>query len=83
VGLDDNQPLGLSGSEAALPMWTRFMKRALAGRQSQPFDVPGGIHFLDIDPETGGRATAACPSILREAFLQGTEPASWCPAHPF
>jgi membrane carboxypeptidase/penicillin-binding protein len=40
VGLDDNQPLGLSGTQAALPLWTTFMKRALAGaaavRSSRP-----------------------------------------------
>ena len=31
VGFDDNQPLGLSGAQAALPIWTQFMTRALAG----------------------------------------------------
>src|SRR5262249_36201996 len=31
VGHDDNQALGLSGGQAALPMWTAFMQRALAG----------------------------------------------------
>jgi membrane peptidoglycan carboxypeptidase len=29
VGRDDNRPLGLSGAQAALPIWTEFMKRAL------------------------------------------------------
>jgi penicillin-binding protein 1B len=28
VGLDDGQPLGLTGAQAALPLWTAFMKRA-------------------------------------------------------
>ena len=32
VGLDDNQPVGLSGTQAALPIWTTFMKRALSGQ---------------------------------------------------
>ena len=36
VGFDDNQPLGLSGSQAALPIWTQFMTRALAGRAERP-----------------------------------------------
>jgi penicillin-binding protein 1B len=31
VGRDDGQPLGLSGAQAALPIWTEFMKRALQG----------------------------------------------------
>ena len=37
VGCDDNTPLGLSGTQAALPIWTAFMKNALAGNQSVPF----------------------------------------------
>jgi membrane carboxypeptidase/penicillin-binding protein len=37
VGFDDNQPVGLSGAKAALPIWTQFMKAALAGRASVPF----------------------------------------------
>ena len=35
VGLDDNQALGLSGAQAALPIWTQFMTRALAGHANQ------------------------------------------------
>ena len=38
VGLDDNQPLGLSGTQAALPIWTPFMTRALAGHANVPFE---------------------------------------------
>ena len=37
VGFDDNQVLGLSGSQAAVPIWGQFMKGALAGHTSQPF----------------------------------------------
>ena len=32
VGLDDDSPLGLTGAEAALPIWTAFMRGALAER---------------------------------------------------
>ena len=34
VGMDDNQPVGLSGTQAALPIWTSFMT-ARAGRPRQ------------------------------------------------
>src|SRR5207244_6260630 len=61
VGFDDNQPLGLSGAQAALPIWTQFMKRALAGRQSLPFEVPDGISFVEIDADTGKLAQPGCP----------------------
>ena len=81
VGFDDNQPVGLSGAQAALPIWTQFMTRAVAGHASLPFDVPGGIAFADIDPDTGTLASPACPLTIRQAFLAGTEPTQTCDAH--
>jgi penicillin-binding protein 1B len=83
VGFDDNQPVGLSGARAALPIWTQFMKAALAGHASVPFDVPDGIAFADIDPDTGKLATPACPRTFHEAFLAGTEPTEACELHRF
>jgi membrane carboxypeptidase/penicillin-binding protein len=83
VGLDDNQALGLSGSQAALPIWTQFMARALAGHANMAFDVPDGIVFADIDRDTGKLATPACPRVFRESFLAGTEPTEICPIHSF
>ena len=81
VGFDDNQPVGLSGSQAALPIWTQFMKAALAGRSSVPFEVPEGIVFMDIDPLTGKLATPQCPKRFTEAFVAGTEPTEACELH--
>jgi penicillin-binding protein 1B len=83
VGLDDNQPLGLSGTQAALPIWTSFMSRALAGRPSVEFDVPEGITFVEIDRDTGKAAAPGCPRIFREAFIPGTEPTEVCQLHGF
>jgi penicillin-binding protein 1B len=83
VGLDDNQALGLSGSQAALPIWTQFMIRALAGHTSLPFEPPAGIVFADIDRDTGKLATPGCPRVFREAFLAGSEPTETCKLHYF
>ena len=83
VGLDDNQALGLSGSQAALPIWTQFMTRALAGHGNVSFETPEGISFVDIDRDTGKLATPSCPRVYREAFLVGTEPTETCPVHHF
>ena len=83
VGLDDNQALGLSGAQAALPIWTQFMARALAGHANQAFEVPDGIVFVDIDKDTGKLATPACPHVFRESFRAGTEPTEPCDIHYF
>jgi penicillin-binding protein 1B len=83
VGLDDNQPLGLSGTQAALPIWTSFMTRALAGRPNLAFEPPEGITFVEIDRDTGRVATPGCPRIFNEAFIEGTEPREVCPLHSY
>jgi penicillin-binding protein 1B len=81
VGIDDNTPLGLSGSQAALPIWTSFMSRALGGRGSSSFPIPDGLVFAEIDPDTGGLAMPGCPRIRHEAFLPGTVPTVGCMLH--
>ena len=81
VGLDNNQPLGLSGSQAALPIWTSFMKNALAGRSASTFEAPEGVSFVEIDRDTGRIATPICPRVTTEAFLAGAEPLSVCELH--
>jgi penicillin-binding protein 1B len=83
VGFDDNQPVGLSGAQAALPIWTPFMMRALAGRSSVPFEVPEGITFAEICTASGKLAAAHCPKTFSEAFVAGTEPMEQCLVHQF
>lgn len=83
VGFDDNDPTGLSGSDAAVPMWARYMRAVAAGDKALEFPVPAGIVFADVDRTSGGRATPYCPpgTIVREAFKSGTEPTHACPLH--
>ncbi len=82
VGFDDNTPVGLSGTRAALPIWVDFMKAALGGRRPTPFPPPPeGIVFVQIDRDTGLLAGPHCPSTRNEAFVAGTEPREICGAH--
>jgi penicillin-binding protein 1B len=81
VGFDDNQPLGLSGTQAAVPIWASFMMKALAGRANVPFEPPAGVSFVEIDRDTGKLATPTCPRVTTEAFLAGTEPLEVCELH--
>ena len=83
VGLDDNLPVGLSGSQAAVPIWTSFMSRALAGRPNVPFQTPEGISMVEIDRDTGKMAAPMCPRVFTEAFITGTEPTQICPLHSY
>src|SRR5689334_1766230 len=83
VGLDDNRPIGLSGAQAALPIWTTFMMRALQGHANLSFDTPEDLEFVEIDPDTGYLAGPGCPKTINESFLPGTAPGEICPGHGF
>jgi penicillin-binding protein 1B len=64
IGFDDNQQLGLTGAEAALPAWTEFMSGAVGMRPDlggTNFECPEGIKFVEIDSATGLLATVTCP----------------------
>ena len=74
VGFDDGRPHGLSGAEAALPIWADFMKQALGAYPAGPFARPPGISIVDVDTTNGKRAGAFCPLVAPEFFLAGTEP---------
>jgi penicillin-binding protein 1B len=82
VGFDNGTKLGLSGAQAAVPIWTDFMKKATAGTPVTDFAPPAGIRMMDVDPLTGYRATPNCPTVIQEAFLEGEEPSAYCPLHP-
>jgi penicillin-binding protein 1B len=82
VGYDDNTPVNLSGAKAALPIWVDFMKGALAGIPPRPLPVPAtNIVFVEIDAQTGLRASPYCPKVISESFIAGTEPIEICQWH--
>ena len=81
VGFDNNSSMGLPGSEAALPIWTDFMRQALADTPHDSFPVPAGIKLVDIDKKDGEMARPECPKQVREAYLSAEAPRSVCEVH--
>lgn len=84
VGLDDYQDIKLEGAKAALPIWTDFMKRAHKHREYRDvtdFEVPDGVVSAQIDPESGQLATSACPQVVTDYYLLGSQPVQFCPLH--
>lgn len=84
VGFDDHQDIKMEGAHAALPVWVEFMKRAHLHREYRnvsDFAAPAGVVSVQIDPDTGGLATANCPRTQTEFFIEGTQPVDVCPLH--
>ena len=76
MGYDDERPLGHmeTGARAALPIWLKFMQKALEGTYVKDFQVPEGVVFTRIDHATGMPATPATEKAIFEAFKEGTAP---------
>jgi penicillin-binding protein 1A len=75
VGFDDQRSLGRheAGGRTALPIWTAFMEKALAGRPVHDFTQPPGVTVARIDPRTGLLAAPGADG-QDEVFLDGTVP---------
>ena len=80
VGFDDERPLRLTGSQAALPIWMDLASRIIPPTVSA-FAAPPGVIVRAIDPKTGQLATSQCPEQVSEVFIEGTEPGVYCEVH--
>jgi len=84
IGYDDNQQLGLTGADAALPAWIDFMKEAVAVRPSlggPSFLKPAGMTTVRIDPETGFLAGPDCPASEVVSVASRFAPVTDCYKH--
>jgi len=81
VGFDDYTDLKISGSASAAPIWTEFMKKAVAQPAysgTRYFSAPPGVIAVQLDRVTNLRATASCPETYTATFIAGTEPQATC-----
>ncbi len=77
VGFDNEQSLGRgeTGGKAALPIWKNFMQDAEKFfENNEEFEVPEGIVFTNIDNNTGGVVNMNSKRIVKQAFVEGTQP---------
>ncbi|MBV9494744.1 MAG: PBP1A family penicillin-binding protein [Acidobacteria bacterium] len=83
IGFDDNAPIGISGGEGAVPIWTRYMVGATAGQPNMDFPAPPNVTFAEMDETSGGLAVPECPSnsVVNQAFKSETRPTNPCPLH--
>jgi penicillin-binding protein 1B len=79
VGCDRDRRLGLTGTQAAVPIWARFMEFAHRDRPLRDFESPPDVVEVWIDGDTGYRAGPTCPRVMRAAFAKKTEPRQTCP----
>jgi membrane carboxypeptidase/penicillin-binding protein len=81
VGHDAGGATGFTGAQAALPIWTDFVRAVSGGEPVREFPVPDDIVWRDVDPASGQLAGPGCPALRREPFLSGSEPRGPCRIH--
>ena len=76
VGQDDFTTLGNmeTGAKAALPIWIEFMKKALADKPYQYFDIPDDVVQVRMDTTTGFLVPENSHKGVKALFKKGTEP---------
>ncbi len=77
IGRDDNQPMGLTGSSGAVPVWGDYM--AQVGIQPLVLPMPDQVEMLWIDRLTGLQADEGCDNRVQLPFLIGTAPTEFAP----
>lgn len=75
VGQDAFKSLGKNetGAKAALPIWVDIMKKTLANRPPEYFDIPDDVVKIAIDPSTGKPVSNASSNAVVALFKKGTE----------
>lgn len=84
IGFDDNEQLGLTGAEAALPAWADFITAAVTLRPElggKNFECPDGIKFVEIDADLGALSTLSCPHRELIAVTDRLAPNLECLTH--
>jgi penicillin-binding protein 1A len=77
VGFDDHsKKLGTAewGGKAALPIWQKFMQKALENQPEYNHPRPEGIVTVRIDPKTGLLATSQTEQAIFELFRSENAP---------
>lgn len=76
VGFDRNERLGLTGGEAALPIWARFV--AWSGTSASPPSPPKGVVKETVCRATGLPPCPSCAEEGEEWFAAGHVPERQC-----
>lgn len=76
TGFDTPSTLGHaeSGARVALPVFKRFMEKALKDKPNAPFRIPDGVSLVWVNAKSGELSRPNASGAILEAFKPGTEP---------
>jgi len=80
VGNNDNTPMSYvaSGITGASPIWNEIFLLLLDNLNPHRFAMPSNLLKVKICAATGTLPCSACPKVVEEIFVAGTEPTRAC-----
>jgi len=72
VGLDDNRPAGVTGSNAAMRLWAGLFRQLPL--EALDLRMPEGVNFIWVDKQQQALTGPSCPGAVQIPFIEGTEP---------
>jgi penicillin-binding protein 1B len=72
VGRDDNRPAGVTGGNAAMPVWARLFRHLPI--EAVDLRMPDGANFVWVDKQRQALTDPSCDGALQIPFIEGTEP---------
>ncbi len=78
VGNSDNAPMqNVTGLTGAAPIWQAVMQYASQALPPDGWAAPSGVVEVAVCDPSGLLPTPACPNVVREVFILGTEPSGF------
>lgn len=75
VGSRTDKPMaGIGEVNGAAPVWNAVLRYAARDRPRAGWERPPGISQVEVCDPSGLLPTEHCPKVVREVFVQGTEP---------
>ncbi|MDX2418193.1 MAG: penicillin-binding protein 1B [Xanthomonadales bacterium] len=72
VGLDDNRPASVTGSNAAMRLWAGLFRHLPI--EAVDLRMPDGANFVWVDKQQQAWTDPSCPGAVQIPFIEGSEP---------
>jgi len=75
LGNPDGEPMvGMGPANGAAPIWNALVRYATRDLPAEGWLQPAGVSQVEVCDPSGLLPTEYCPNLVREVFVQGTEP---------
>ncbi len=76
-GEGEGLPSGVNALNGAAPVWHALLLYATRDLPAEDWTIPAGVSEIQVCDPSGLLPTQYCPRVVREVFIDGTEPTNY------